>query len=188
MTKVNLILINAISMLNRCSVKNDQLKKWVQRQFYESIDIYIEKKRPKTYTGWWTSLQKKNDGDLLAEWDATPYIRIQKVVAPRPSKLCVSHFLCFVYLQDRRIAQMLLITHWTTERHWNKELLSTHLVKPVSRKSNTKLKSKSAFGLLCVQNLQNNKLSYGDKLPTYLYIQQFNWKGWSSFWVIVGGS
>ena len=146
MTKVNLILINAISMLNRCSVKDDQLKKWVQRQFYESIDIYIEKKRPKTYTGWWTSLQNKNDGDLLAEWDATPYIRIQKVVAPRPSKLCVSHFLCFVYLQDWRIAQMLLITHWTTERHWNKEeLLSTHLVKPVSRKSNTKLKSKSAF-------------------------------------------
>ena len=139
MTKVNLILINAISMLNRCSVKDDQLKKWVQRQFYESIDKYIEKKRPKTYTGWWTSLQKKNDGYLLAEWDATPYIRIQKVAAPRPSKLCVSHFLCLFTSKTG------LITHWTTERHWNKELLSTHLVKPVSRKSNTKLKSKSAF-------------------------------------------
>ena len=112
--------------------------------------IYWEEKTQNMYSnrawnGSWTSLQKKNDGDLLAEWDATPYIRILKVVAPRPSKFCVSHFFCFVYMQEWKIAQMLLITHWTTERHWNMELLSTHLVKPVSRKPNTKFKSKSAF-------------------------------------------
>ena len=120
----------------------------VQTQCYESIDKDIEK-RPKTYTyskgacNWWlTSLREKNDG---AEWVVTPYIRILKVVAPRPSKLCVSHFFCFIHVQKWRIAQMLLLTHWPTDRHWNIEILSTHLVKPVPRIPNTKLKSKSAF-------------------------------------------
>ena len=117
---------------------------WIHRQ------IYREEKTQNINSngacnGRWTSLQKKNDGDLLVEWDATPYIRILKVVAPTPSKLCVSHCFCFVCIQEWRIAQMLLITHWTTDRHWNMELLSTHLVKPVSAKPNTKLKSKSAF-------------------------------------------
>ena len=108
---------------------------WIHRQIYreeKTQNIYIKGAR--------------NDGDLLAEWDVTPYIRILKV-APRPSKLCRSHFFCFVYIQKWRIAQMLLKTHWTTDRHWSMELLSTHLVKPVSRKPNTKLKSESAFRL-----------------------------------------
>ena len=131
------------------SSKNERVA-LVQRHFYESIygQIYREKTQnihSKGACNWWlTSLREKNDGDLLAEWDVTPYIRILKV-APRASKLCMSHFFCFVYIQKWRIAQMLLITHWTKDRRWNMDLLRTHLLKPVSRKPNTKLKSKSAF-------------------------------------------
>ena len=183
-------------MLNRCSVKDDQLKKWagclgaktflwIHRQIYreKTQNIYS-----KGACNWWlTSLREKNDGDLLAEWDVTPYIRILKV-APRPSKLCMSHFVCFVYIQKWRIAQMLLITHWTKDRRWNMDLLRTHLLKPVSRKPNKKLKSKSVFRFYVCKIYKITQLSYGNKLPTYLYIQQSSWKGWSSFWVIVGGS
>ena len=142
---------------------------WIHKQ------IYREEKTQNIYSkGAW------NDGDLLAEWDATPYIRILKV-APRPSKLCRSHFFCFVYIQKWRIAQMLLKTHWTKDRRWNMDLLRTHLLKPVSRKPNTKLKSKSVFRFYVCKIFNISQLSCENKLPIYLYIQQSSWKGWLSF-------
>ena len=148
------------------SSKNERVA-LVQRHFYESIygQIYREKTQniySKGACQWWlTSLREKNDGDLLAEWDVTPYIRILKV-APRPSKLCMSHFF---YIQKWIIAQMLLIIHWTKDRRWNMDLLRTHLLKPVSRKPYTNLKASLNSDFM---SAKFSKFSCGDKLPIYL--------------------